>query len=495
MSCNKNFLSLFLLVVSTVAFSMDQQQYRRPIPIKPLHIPNSGQSSSSSTSSTSSTSTTPSASSSATADAGVQGLLNANSNEAFDQEDIAEMNLVFNSSPPEAQIIVDHLKDPTYLNDREYRSAIFAGEPGTGKSMMAQAIGYKMMIEAGWQYKFLASTQFMEKFRNQTAIRLTQVLQAIKACVKPTILIIDELNRLLEHAESQHHDTDATSAALWTFIDQMRKNDKFFFIGTMNRLTKLPKPYKSRILLEYIKFPALTEPGQKIAIIRSRLTDAITQIDPAVTDDALKDELQQVKDCSQRDLKKLASFARRLYRTQEKKETPSIRTPHMLIDLALVKAAVASCKARKGEVEYDVPEETDAERQERHHKATMARQEKHFLQQQIKQDLLSQYSRTVSDSYEQECIGGTISFPSTVQIVNPEGVRRIQELFSPEQQAIVTTLKAQTTERLAREAQEKARREEAAEAQRRNYGPYRIGSFVTSLFSSDTNTKAQDNAQ
>jgi len=448
---------------------MNNTQSGRPIPLKSLHIPDIGQSSTASTSSTSS------ASSNATADPGLPGILNASTNETFDQEDITEMNLVFSTSPKLAQIIVEHLKDPTYLNDREYRSAIFSGEPGTGKSMMAKAIGYKMMVEAGWQYKFLSSTQFLEKFRNQTAIRLTQVLHAIKACAKPTILIIDELNRLLEHAESQHHDTDATSAALWTFIDQMHKNGKFFFIGTMNRLTKLPKPYKSRILLEYIEFPALQDPGQKVTIIRSRLTDAITQLAPAVTDQLLETEIQKLGACSQRDLKNLASFVKKLYRKGE-----NTRSHRIVIDLDLIQSAIAEYNRRKTAIKYDEEEKTDAERQDKYHADTMKMQEKHFLQQQLKQDLLSKYSTTVSDDYEVEAWGGKVILPATVQIVDPEGIRRIQELFSPEQQAIIADLQAQTKQRLDRESQEKAQREAA---KRQNKG------FWLSVFGGKSNAQ------
>ena len=170
---------------------------------------------------------------------------------AFDDLEIKEMEFVFVRSPKEAQCIVNHLQDPSYFPlNQDYRSIIFVGEPGTGKTVMAKAIAYKM-LKHNWEHKFLPSTSFLKGHRNQTAILLQKELEAIQKSKKPTILIIDELNLLMENSESKHHDTDTTAKVLWTFLDQQKGNKDFFFIGTMNRINKLPKAFKSRIILNY----------------------------------------------------------------------------------------------------------------------------------------------------------------------------------------------------------------------------------------------------
>jgi AAA+ superfamily predicted ATPase len=192
--------------------------------------------------------------------------------ESFNEKDVETMEFVFASSPQEAQCIVNYLQDPNYFPGVEnYRSAFFIGEPGTGKSVTAQAIAHKMS-QNGWEYKFLSSTSFLREYRNQTAIQLQKELEKIESSNKPTILIIDEIHRLLENTESKHHDTDATATALWTFLDRQKNNKNFFLIGTMNRIHKLPKPVKSRIISDFIEFPLITNPRIKNNIIRKNLT-------------------------------------------------------------------------------------------------------------------------------------------------------------------------------------------------------------------------------
>ncbi len=206
------------------------------------------------------------------------------------------MELVFKYSPLEAQLIVNHLQDTTYFpDDKDYRSAIFFGAPGSGKTMMAKAIAYKM-AQKGWDCKFVSSTSLFGGHRDQTAMRVTQELESIVASKKPTIIIIDELHRLLENADSKHHDTDSTSTALWTFLDSQESNENFFLIGTMNRIDKLPQPFKSRIISDYIHFPLATDPKIKNMLVRIYLTTKNSVFHEEVNDDFLNKELEKIND-------------------------------------------------------------------------------------------------------------------------------------------------------------------------------------------------------
>jgi AAA+ superfamily predicted ATPase len=380
------------------------------------------------------------------------------------ETEIVEMEMIFEHSPQEAQEIVHHLQDPFYFTaNEEYRSAFFVGEPGTGKTTMARAIAHKMS-QAGWNCKFLSSTQLLGNFRNQTAIRLQQELESAVSSNKPTIIIIDELNRLLENTDSKHHDTDATATALWTFLDRQSNNKNFFFIGTMNRINKLPKPFKDRIISDYIEFEFPTDPTIKSNIVRRNLTTQHTQIDPEVTDEFLCKELEKMGPCSGRNLKKISNAVCRV----QKMDTPNTSSP-LVIKKAVISKVVNDFIHRRKKIEYDLKEETDEERQERYHnesinlqkkyheeqmrfqKENQDMQERHFVQQQMIQV-------TIADSQR----GHTFQGGNGANWLSIEGKEKITSIISDEQRKLYENSMIATRVREAKEIADKAAAEKAA---------------------------------
>lgn len=302
----------------------------------------------------------------------------------FDDLETKELEFIFISSPKEAQWIVNHLQDPSYFPlNQDYRFAIFVGDPGTGKTAMARAIASKM-VQYNWEYRFLPSTSFLKEHRNQTAIQLQQEFETIKKSKTPTILIIDELNLLMENTESKHHDTDTTATTLWTFLDEQKGNKDFFFIGTMNRANKLPKAFKSRIILNCIKFPLVSNPIFKTDFIRRNLTTKTTKLDTEVTNEFLDQELKKMGNCSERDLKNLLLT---ICRTS-KMTSPTSPYP-IIIKKVVITAAIDQYIKNKFELDYNFEEETDDQRQNRHHQENINMHEKHFAQQQLTQIILN----------------------------------------------------------------------------------------------------------
>jgi len=278
----------------------------------------------------------------------------------FSEDEIAEMEMVFESSPKDAQNIVKHLQDPNYYNGyKNYRSAYFVGEPGCGKTTMAKAIAYKM-AKKGWEHKIISSTQLLRVNRNSTSIQLEKELEEAAASTNPTLIIIDELNRLLEHTDSKHHDTDATATALWTFLDRESKNENIFLIGTMNHIDKLPKPFKSRMDSDYIKFFYISDPDMQQKTLRKYFAKTELKLDAEVTDDFLRTEFEKMGPCSGRILKKISWMTSKIQRRQEDGPIPPIKKSG-------IKEAMNELIERNEEMGYNKSEETDEERQERYH--------------------------------------------------------------------------------------------------------------------------------
>lgn len=153
--------------------------------------------------------------------------------ESFLGESKQILDCAYGIAPRKVRRIVN-----TLLGDRGPRSyplnyAIFAGDPGVGKSTLALAVAYK----AGWDTQKYGSNDFMKtENRNGTSAEFnTKMLDFINSYEK-TVIIVEEVNHLLMNHDSKHHDTDSSSVSLWLFLDKIKTKQNLFFIGTTNGL-------------------------------------------------------------------------------------------------------------------------------------------------------------------------------------------------------------------------------------------------------------------
>lgn len=290
--------------------------------------------------------------------------------EEFDEDEIEEMEMVLEAAPLKAQFIPKHLEDPNFFPGCEkFRSAYFIGAPGTGKTIAAKAIAYKMS-QKGWDYKFISSTELVEGYRNQTCVHIREELEGIISSGKPTLIIIDEISRLLENADSKNHDTDMSATALWSFLDKQLKNPNFFLIGTMNSAENLPQPFKNRINSNSIPFLSKASPELKIKHLRKKLTNENCSLHKEVTDEFFKSELEKVESCYGRGLIHLVTHILMLHKIHTN-ETPSVITKKSITN------GINEYLLNEEMLKSNKKTETDEERQERHHQENIALQNQH----------------------------------------------------------------------------------------------------------------------
>ena len=279
-----------------------------------------------------------------------------------DMSDIAKYSRllakVFAQAPIDVKNIVNHLTDPAFLEEPRYRFAFLIGAPGVGKSTQADAVASEL-LKYGWSHQKYASTDFQDKNRGGTAEKLNNVLSEIKPEQK-ILLLIDEINHLFEHADDKHHDTDATSKALWAFLDAQAFNHNFFLIGTMNKIEDAPQQIKSRALGKNIWISEAIDNAVKIDILRTCFKDKKFSTLHATCNDAFfKEFVQNIQDWNIRDLTSLAFKSESIFRrTDQTSKKRIIRKEHL-------EEALQELVEEKQRVKWGKRKENTAERQDR----------------------------------------------------------------------------------------------------------------------------------
>ncbi len=211
------------------------------------------------------------------------------------------------------------------INTPSFHRFILVGPPGSGKTTLAYAIAE--MLE--YSYTFIPATNFLGKFRNDTAVNLQNILNKCIGDGSKRVIIIDELHKLFEHHKSEQTDHSQTAASFWLLLDHI---EKFFpniiIIGTANNVDKLPPEIKSRFVGKIINIQASSK-DQKIQIFKnSILHDQSIVLDSSITDVFIAKTIQQIEHLSFRDIRSLIDSAKMFYYAE--KTTSKVILPIVL---------------------------------------------------------------------------------------------------------------------------------------------------------------------
>lgn len=460
------------MTVSTLTFAMDDALNK---------------SSSSSTSSTSSTPSTSQHKQPPLLFRSVSGVLNTPQPQAkpkqlkdddlFENTRVADLKTALETAPKRAQNIVKMLQNPGNLQTGKFKYMFFVGAPGTGKTTAAQAIAYTMVTQCGWGHKFMTATDIIGGFRNQAAERLRLLLDAIRVNPAPILLIIDELNKVLDHSESKDHDNDTISTVLWNFLDKQNYR-KFFFIGLMNDHTKIPEAFKSRVTLRCIEFTELKELDAKRDLLNKSLLSFSAQLHADVKPEAVNELLNTNPSLSARDFNEIA------FRLSELSwdEHPPEQT-NFIITLEHLKAVFNEFSGSKAKIKRGTVVETSEERQERHHIDNLKVQKNHFDQQQASQDWHHQNSQEVQEKHfvmqykmqkkahdnqvlnfvQQQQIQFIVAGNQTHNALSQDTIDKAKRVLTQEQMAIYNELLHRSYQEVFKKQQEEIEEEERQE--------------------------------
>lgn len=139
----------------------------------------------------------------------------------------------------DVKFITKLLKEPEIGNKLGVsvpRGILFAGEPGTGKTLVAKAIAG----EAGVPFIYASASQFNELFVGMGAKRIRELFTVARKNA-PCIIFIDELDAVGGKREKsgRSSEDDQTINALLTEMDGFTPRDNIFVIAATNRPDEL----------------------------------------------------------------------------------------------------------------------------------------------------------------------------------------------------------------------------------------------------------------
>jgi uncharacterized protein len=136
---------------------------------------------------------------------------------------------------------------------------LLVGEPGTGKTTLANAISAQLKRK----YVFVRAPLLGNEYKNSETANLTRILSYWISRDEPVVIIIDEINVYADKKENPLLQETNAGSVLWMLLDKCANNPNILVIGTANDVTKLPPQLKDRFEGLVVEIPKANASARK----------------------------------------------------------------------------------------------------------------------------------------------------------------------------------------------------------------------------------------
>lgn len=151
-------------------------------------------------------------------------------------------NILISQAPEQIKRVLSDLKSNNNSVGNRSIKLLLHGQPGTGKSMLALAIARV----ANRECTVIHGSSIGNEYQHSGAQNIKRCFEEAIRKNTPQVIIIEEINNLVNHYNSDKQMDKNIVTELWLMLDKVENNPNILVIGTANDIKKSPEQIKSR---------------------------------------------------------------------------------------------------------------------------------------------------------------------------------------------------------------------------------------------------------